>query len=64
MLRSTLLMLLVAGGLLVAVGPAAASQPRPAPPATAWTIYGDVIVEVVGPKDPASGGVALRLRRR
>ena len=48
--------------LLFRVLAAASSRPRPAPPSTAWTIYGDVIVEVVSPKDPASGGVALRLR--
>ena len=48
--------------LLIRILAAAASRPRPAPPSTAWTIYGDVIIEVVSPKDPASGGTALRLR--
>jgi hypothetical protein len=46
----------VFAGLLAAAGPAAASQP-----ATAWTVYGDVIVEVASPKDPHTG-VVLRPR--
>jgi hypothetical protein len=46
-------------GLLIAAGPAAAS--RPAQPATAWTIYGDVIVEVASPKDPHTGVVLRRV---
>jgi hypothetical protein len=62
MSRATLASVVLLIGLLAAAGPAAASRPRPAPPASAWTIYGDVIIEVASPKDPASGGVALRLR--
>jgi hypothetical protein len=52
MTRATLNSLVLLVRILAA---AASSRPRPAPPSTAWTIYGDVIIEVVGPK-------ALRLR--
>jgi hypothetical protein len=45
----------VFAGLLAAAAPASASRP------SAWTIYGDVIVEVASPKDQTSG-VVLRPR--
>ncbi len=61
MSRAILASLVVLIGLLAAAGPAAASRP-PAPHPATWTIYGDVIIEVVSPKDPASGGMALKLR--
>jgi hypothetical protein len=48
MIRTTLVSLAVAGSALAATGPAAASRP-PAPHPPGWTIYGDVIVEVVSP---------------
>jgi hypothetical protein len=51
-----LLTVAVFGALLAAAQPAAAS-----PPATAWTVYGDVIVELTGPKD-SNTGLALRPR--
>jgi hypothetical protein len=59
MIRSGLISLAVTGGLLVAAGPAAASRP-PAPHPPGWTIYGDVIVEIVSPKDPHSGSPGIR----
>lgn len=61
MTRAMLTSLVVLISLLAAAGPAAASRPRPAPPATAWTVYGDVIIELTSPKDPATG-LALKLR--
>ncbi len=53
-IRATLVSLAVAAAGL----PAASRPPAPHPPG--WTIYGDVIVEVVSPKDPASGVPGVR----
>ena len=44
-LASPILALSVGAGLLAAAAPATASRPAPQGP-PAWTIYGDVIVEV------------------
>ena len=59
MIRSSLVSLAVAGGLLAAAGPAAASRP-PAPHPPTWTVYGDVIVEVMSPRDSNSGLPGVR----
>ena len=56
-LTSPIIALSVAG-LLAAATPASASRPEPqAPPA--WTVYGDVIVEVMGHETVGPG---LRVR--
>ena len=47
------MLMTLAGSALAAAGPAAASRPAPHPPG--WTIYGDVIVEVVSPGAPQTG---------
>jgi len=52
---------LVTAALILAAPPAAAARTAPPQP-PGWAVYGDVIIEVASPKDPASGGVALRLR--
>ena len=53
-LTSPILALSVVAGLLAAATPASASRPEPqAPPA--WTVYGDVIVEVMGHGTVAPG---------
>ena len=59
MIRATLISLVVAGSALVATGSATASRP-PAPLPPGWTVYGDVIVEVVSPKDPHTGMPGVR----
>jgi hypothetical protein len=56
---TTLISLAVAGTALAAAGPAAASSP-PAPHPPGWTVYGDVIVEVVSPRDSNSGMPGVR----
>jgi hypothetical protein len=59
MIRTTLISLAVAGTALGAAGPASASRP-PAPHPPGWTVYGDVIVGVVSPKDPHTGMPGIR----
>jgi hypothetical protein len=56
LLLRPLLIVAAFGVLLAATQPAAAS-----PPATAWTVYGDVIVELASPKDQHSGVVLRRV---
>jgi hypothetical protein len=60
LLVRSLLTVMAFAVVLAAAGPALASAPAPRQ-ATAWTIYGDVIVEITSPKDQHSG-VVLRPR--
>ena len=59
MIRTTLVSLAVAGSALAAAGPAAASRPA-APHPPGWTVYGDVIIDVVSPKDTHTGMPGIR----
>ena len=48
------------GGLWVVPLMIRSTSRPPAPHPPGWTIYGDVIVEVVGPKDPHTGLPGVR----
>jgi hypothetical protein len=60
LLVRSLLTVMAFAVMLAVAGPASASSPAPRQ-ASAWTIYGDVIVEITSPKDQHSG-VVLRPR--
>jgi hypothetical protein len=56
--RTTDISLAVAGTALTAVPAAASGPPAPHPPG--WTVYGDVIVEVVSPRETSTGMPGIR----